>query len=161
MKNRIKITVRDQRYYFDIRGTKTILICFSIGLILMATPLITGEEWQRLLYYLAIALVLLVIIWVGMSKGSYITINKNEEIYGTLMFFKGPRTQLKKVVSIESEKTLAGLLTELYLVYTDNNGNIARRSFSSKEAIRKEVLRELIESMLSANPKIKIPSELA
>src|SRR3989338_3122738 len=85
------------RFYFDPTLVKGIPIILGIGLLLMVAGglLVTGPSIRHVVF-LAVSGGLLLLFWLGFSRGSYITID-GQNVYGTVLFIRGRLTKISDI----------------------------------------------------------------
>ena len=147
-----------KRFNFDSRGANLLAGIFIVCAILMLLPMYLMGTLERLLLYYVLVLPLIFLIWYGLAKGTYITLDEEKkEVYGTIFFIPTRKTSLLKVVSLENKGSLAGTLNQIYMLVEDGRGGIEERGLCSKQGLKEGDFKLLIETVRSANPNIKIP----
>jgi hypothetical protein len=136
------------------------IVVFALGFLLMSVPLITSGAFLKFAISWAVVGGLLVLVWFGFARGTYVTIDEKKDLYGTLFFFRGKVTSLSDVCSIHQRHTFGGLMAEVYMRYRKKDGTIAERGLVSKQGIKKSEFKNLLDAIRSANPKIKIDPDL-
>jgi hypothetical protein len=130
------------------------------GVLMMTVAFLGFGSPERLTFSLLAGIVVLVAGWLGFARGTYVTIDENKDLYGTLFFFRGKVTSLSDVVSIHQRHTFGGLMAEVYMKYLKKDGTIAERGLVSKQGIKKSEFKNLLDAIRSANPNIKIDPDL-
>jgi hypothetical protein len=148
------------KFHWDVGGVNTLVCGLSIALLLMFVPLITSGAFVRLAVAIGIAGGLLAIMWFGFARGTYVTIDDNENLYGTLFFVRGKVTPLSEVVSLNARQTFMGAVTEVYVSYRKKDGSFGERGVVSKESLKKEDFKKLLETIHAANPNIEFADDL-
>ncbi len=135
------------------------LLCFAVGLLLIASPAIFNGVWHKVIVFFGVALPLLIIFWVGAIYGLYITI-KNKSVRGTVFFIPSRVSEIKDIVSLKKRATFGGLINEIYMLYKKPDGTISDRGLTSIEMLKPNDLNELIETIKTINPSIDIPADI-
>jgi hypothetical protein len=149
-----------KRYRADQQIATAMIIPFAFGFLLMSVPLMTSGAFLKFAISWATVGGLLVLLWLGFAHGTYVTIDENKNLYGTLCFFRGRVTFLSDVVSIHQRHTFGGLMAEVYMKYRKKDGTIAERGIISKQGIKNSEFKNLLDAIRSANPNIKIEPDL-
>ena len=74
------------RFHFDRTAISTLLAGLLVGFLLMFVPVITSGSLTTIAAYLVPTIVGLGVLWFGFVRGSYITIDSEDRVYGTLFF---------------------------------------------------------------------------
>jgi hypothetical protein len=148
-----------RRFHVDSQAVIAIIAVFAVGFLLMSVPLLTSGALVKFVTSGAIIVGLLAIVWLGFTRGTYITID-GTRVYGTLFFFRGKVTQLSDVVSLHQRHTFGGLMAEVYMKYRKADGTIAERGLVSKQGIRKREFKNLLGAIRLVNQNIKIDPDL-
>ena len=148
-----------KRFRTDSQAVVAIIAVFAVGFLLMSVPLLTSGALLKFITSGAIVAGLLALVWLGFARGTYITVD-GTNLYGTLFFLQGNVTALSDVVSIHQRHTFGGLMAEVYMKYRKKDGAIGERGLVSKQGIKKDELRKLLEAIRSANQSIKIDQDL-
>ena len=111
---------------------------------------------------LAITIALLTFLWFGFSRGTYITIDEDHNLYNTGLFIKRAVTPLSHVVSLKAQHPLlmSGKITVVWKVYRNAAGKLVTKSLVSRQALSENDFKDLIERIHNANPRIDIADEL-
>ena len=133
---------------------------FAFGALLMLVPLIVDASFGKLAVSIVIIGILLMGLWSGLTRGSYITIDENNNLYGTVLFMRGRTTQLSEVTALATRGQFMGGMTGVTLTFRDKDSALKTRGVVSKSALKREDLKKLIEAIRAANPNIKIPEEV-
>jgi hypothetical protein len=148
------------RYNFDSTGATVTVAILTPGFLMMALGFIGTSPVSRLILALAVGLVVLIALWIGLVRGTSVTVDENKNVCGRVFFIRGKVTPLSDVLSIKARKTFAGLMTEVYMTYRKNDGTVVDRGLVSKETLRKEDFTKLLEAISAANPNIEISRRL-
>ena len=149
------------RFYFDPTLVKGIPIILGIGLLLMVAGglLVTGPSIRHVVF-LAVSGGLLLLFWLGFSRGSYITID-GQNVYGKVFFIRGKTTQIPDIVSIHRNPTFAGLMSEVIMRVRKKDGTITERGLVNKPGLTESDFKKLFETIRSINKSIEIDPNLA
>lgn len=128
----------------------------GIGYLLLSWSAETlGGLWGYFIFYY----ILLSIFWIAVTKGTHITVD-DREIKGTVLYIFGGKTKISSIISLKKTASFAGLITQIYMMCQSEKGSISERGLTSVEMLKKEDLKELIETIRTINPNIDIPSDL-
>ena len=154
MKTRFRMNIMDiKAVYATIGG-------FAFSAFLMFVPLILSASFAKLAIGTAIVIILLTVLWFGFTRGSYTTVDENNNLYGTVFFIRCRMTPLSDVISLGTRGTFMGAMTTINFTFRNKKGVLETRSVATKEVLEKKDLQKLIEAIHSANPNINIPKEL-
>jgi hypothetical protein len=132
---------------FGVCGLGYLLLSWSAGTL--------GGLWSFfVLYFLSLS-----VFWVAANKGTFVTID-DKEICGRVLYLFGGKTSISSIVSLKKVGSFGGAITQIYMMCRREDGSIEERGLTSKEMLKKEDLKELIEIIRIANPSISIPSDL-
>jgi hypothetical protein len=129
------------------------------GFLMMAVAFLGFESTERLLISLMIGIGAIAVLWLGFTRGTYITIEE-KNLYGRLFFLRGNVTALSHVVSLHQRHTFGGLMAEMYMRYRTKDDRLAERGLVSKQGIKKSEFQRLLDAICLANPNIKIDPDL-
>ena len=79
---------------------------------------------------------------------------------GKVHFIPSKEISLSDVVELEVQGSFAGVITDIYMICRNKNGKLVERGLTSKQMLTKADLKELIATIHTLNPEIKIPEEL-
>jgi hypothetical protein len=147
------------RFNFDRASANAIVGMLAPGSLMIAVAFLGFESTERLLISLMVGIAGLAVLWLGFTRGTYITIDENK-LYGRLFFLRGNVTALSDVISIHQRHTFGGLMAEVYMKYRRKDGTIAERGLVSKQGIKNSEFKNLLEVIRSANPNIRIDPDL-
>lgn len=142
-----------------------ILSGLTPGILLGAIGLVSLVPISRLAVFILGALVgvlLLIVLWFSMTRGTYITIDKNENLYSTSFFIKRDVIPLSNLISLSARHPLllSGKITEVWNTYRNDKGKIVTKNLVSRQTLRPGDFKDLIERIRKANPRIEIAEEL-
>ena len=144
-----------KRFYFNRTGVTFTTAILTPGFLMIATAFIGFDSIGKLILSLAVGVGVLVVMWLGFARGTYVTIDESNNLYGTLFFFfRGRTIPLKDATTMTTRETFAGGVTVLYLTFRKKDGTEETRSFAAKQAFKKKDLKSLLEAIHSANPNI-------
>ena len=126
----------------------------------MMTPLILAGPTQMTTLIIICVTVFLSLLWIGFARGSYITIEGNKRLFGTVAFIRSRTSDPSNIISIRARATFGGLMTEVYMMYRNPDGTVTDRTLVSKNSLRKDDLPRLLRSIATANPTIDIDRTL-
>ncbi len=149
-----------KRFNVDSTTVTVSVIMLTPGFLMMALGFIGFKSVPMIILSLVVGTGVLVILWFGLARGTYITIDGNKNIYNTLFFFKVNTILLSDIVALTTRGTFMGAMTYIYATYPDKKGNLIKRTIVTKGVLRKEDFKKLMETIASANPNIDIPKEL-
>ncbi|KKU49589.1 MAG: hypothetical protein A3A28_02910 [Candidatus Sungbacteria bacterium RIFCSPLOWO2_01_FULL_47_32] len=144
----------------DIKAVYALIGCLALGSLLMLVPLIINVDFSKLAIGIGTVTVPLIGLWFGLSRGSYITIDENKNLYGTVLFIRCRKTPLVEVSTLGTRGQFMGGMTGITLTFRNKKGQLETRGLVSKTALEKKDLMQLIAAIRMANPNIKIPEEI-
>jgi hypothetical protein len=150
----------ENRFRTDAQVATTLATVLALGFVLMSVPLIISGAFLSFAISWAVVGGLIGGVWLGFARGTYVTIDDNGNLYGTLFFFRGKVTPLSDIISIHQRHTFGGLMAEVYMKYRKKDGAIAERGLISKQGLKGREFRKLLEAIRLANPHIKIDPDL-
>ena len=140
----------------DTKSMNVSLFFLTPGFLMMSISFF-GTSGLRLVFGILLGAMVLIYIWVGFVCGSYTTIDTEKKVvYGTIFFIKAKVVSLSDIISIKSRGAFAGLMTRVYMIYYDKNGNIKNGGLLTKESLTKEDFKKFIDTIKSINPSIEI-----
>lgn len=137
----------------------TSILCLGFGILLMSVPLLLDGSLIKILTNLVPIIGILLLLGFGLSRGTYITINE-KELRGRVLFISGKKMLLSNIISIKKQGSFGGLITQIFIMYKNQDDSVSDRSLISKEMLKKEDLIDLIETIYTANPNIIIEEDL-
>jgi len=148
------------RFYPDQTLVNGIPIILGFGLLLMVGGglLVTGPSIRQIVF-LVVSGVLLLIVWLGLSRGTYVEISgKNLRV--SRMFFRGRYISLSDAVSIHVRPIYAGFIGEIYLKVRKPDGTFREQGLINKPGMKESDMKKLIEMIRSANPNVKVDEDV-
>jgi hypothetical protein len=96
-----------------------------------------------------------------LARGIYISIDENN-LSNTFFFIKRDTIPLSKIVSLTTKHPLLllGRGTQVWNTFCDSNGKLVTKGLVTRETLKGNDFRDLIEKIKNANPKIDIAEEL-
>jgi len=153
-----------KRYYMNIRGlnAKVIVGWLILLAIFAAAPLVTSGSSVEMIIGIVIVAIFVGFIWLGITRGTYITIDDNKNLYNTFFFIKRNVIPLSSIVSlnVRHPALLLGRATEVWKTYRDKDGRIVSKSFVTRETMKRNDFKKLLEEIRQENPNIAISEEL-
>jgi hypothetical protein len=150
----------NQRFYSDSRIANLLVSIFSICTLLTIVPMSLSGTLGKLSVFFVPVGIILVAIWFGLARGTHVTIDDQGNLYGTLFFIRTKTTALSDVLALSTKKTFMGAMTEVYMTIRLKNGFLENRGVATKEGLKGNDFKALIEAIHSSSPNIKIPEEL-
>jgi|GEM_PF-5209151 len=151
----------ETRFYFDSSVASTISVGMGPGFLLMAAGAIGIDSVFRLVLSLVVGIGISFLLRFGITRGTYTTIKDNKEMYGTSFFITRKKPiYISDIISIEPRKEFVGLFTAVYMRCREKDGTLLDRSIASKESLKPEVFKKLINTIIAANPKIEVSKDL-
>jgi hypothetical protein len=151
-----------KRYYLWNRFNKFGFVCFGLIVVVGVFDFTNMQSLEGIFVGLLIAVILLPLLWLAMSRGTYITVDDKNNLYNTFFFIKRDVIPLSSIVSLSARHPLilSGKVTAVWNTFYDNKGKLVTKSLISRPALSKEDFRDLIDRIKKGNPKIEITEEL-
>lgn len=150
-------------YQYRISNANAVAITVAFSPISLSVPIILLglTSYWHLWIGLTIGVLLEIGMWYGWSRGTYITIDGHNNIYNTFFFIRREATPLSRVVSLIARHPLAQIgTTSVWKVYRDEHGQQMTRSLTTKEMLKENEFKGLVERIHTINPEIEIAEEL-
>jgi hypothetical protein len=148
------------RFNLDRSAANTLIGLLTPGFLMMAVAFIGFETVSRIILALIVGIGILALMWFGFARGTYAEIDTDNNAYRTAGFFMQKTVPLSAIVSLNTRRTFAGLMTEISLTYRDTNGTMRTIGTMNKQSLKKREMRKFVDTLRSANPDIAIPQEL-
>jgi len=139
--------------------TTGIIAIFAILFFLMAAFSLIDGFSMRPVIFLAVVTVLLVLLWLALTSGTYIII-EGDDLTVSRAFFKGRPTSLSNVVSIERRANFGGLLTEVYMKVRNKDGTFNNQGLINKPGLTDAEYKRLFDTIHSINSNARIDESL-
>lgn len=151
-----------KRFYLKNSFNKLIFIFFGLIVVIGVFDFTDFNSLKDSLVGLLIGVVLLVLLWLAMSRGTYITIDGKNNLYNTFLFIKRDVIPLSSIVSLSTRRPLilSGKVPVVWNTFHDKNGKLVTKSLISRPALSEEEFRDLMDRIKKGNPKIEIAEEL-
>ena len=147
------------RFYFNATLANGFTGLFSLGFVLMLIPLLINLDFTKLITLTISALIILVLFWFGLARGTYLIIDQ-EVLYYTSFFLKGSIIPLKHIIAVKARRAFMGQITHVHIIYNQTDGQKDRRGIGTKEAFKKNNFDKIIEIIKVANPNVEVDSDL-
>ena len=146
------------KFYLDRALIKGNIIILGFALLFMSSLSLIDGLSIRPVFFLAITGVLLLIVWVGFTRGVYITVSEDELIL-TRFFLNSRPTPLVDIVSIHQRPTFGGLFAEVYLRVRNKDGSLRNQGLLNKPGMKESEYKRLFDVIISVNPNVKIDED--
>lgn len=143
-----------------VKAARAIVGCFALGTLLMLSPLIIDASFGKFIVGIIIVAVPLLVMWFGLSQGTFITIDENNDLYGTVLFIRFRKTPLSAVTELSTREKFMGGMTDINLTFRNKKGILETRGLVSKTALEKKDLEKLVEAIRATNPNIETSKDL-
>jgi hypothetical protein len=127
---------------------------------MMALGFIGTSSAPRLVIALIIGFGALAAIWLGFARGTYVLIDRDNNMYRTSGFFLSKTVPLSDIVELSTSATFAGLMTEIKLTYRDKDGHLRIINTMNVQSFKTREFKNYLNTLHLVNPNIAIPREL-
>ena len=122
----------------------------------MAVPLLINARYEELVMWLSAVALVDYVIWLCLTKGSYIAIDYENKIIRSSYFLVSRKACFSQILAIKSIKIFGGSMTELFLQYKDLQGRDKSIRLLGREFIAEPDFIKFTESLKRINPSLKI-----
>jgi len=127
----------------------------------MSTPVLFSGSWTNILLYFIPILSFLVLLWLCLARGIYITLNENS-LFNTFCFVRRNTISLSQIVSLTARHAMLplGKATQVWNTFYDASGQLRTKGLVTRETLKGKDFHDLMEKIHKTNPGIKIDEEL-
>lgn len=149
----------ERRFNFDSTGATFIAGIFLFGFLLMFVLLFIEGRFGHALLAALPMVTGLIFIWLALSKGTYVSIDRNKDTFRTSGLFFSRSIPLSSITKLEMQGMFAEIMKRTVLTYQDKSGNTKVLNSMTRESFKKGEFDKFISTLKSANPNISVSND--
>lgn len=145
------------------RGSvKAMMVGFTPGVLIVVIGFLGLSSLTSFIVSFLGGIAVLIALWFGLTRGTYITIDEDDRLYNTFLFIKRDVIPLSAIISLDARHPLllSGKITKVWNTYRNDKGKLVAKSLVSRQTLQVNEFRDLIDTIQRANPNITIADEL-
>jgi hypothetical protein len=148
------------RFNFDRTGANFAIAVLAPGFLMIALAIIGTNSIPSVILAMIIGFAALAVLWLAFTRGTYVLIDPENNLYRTSGFFFSKTVPLSDIASLRIQGAFAGLMTEVHLMCRDKDRRLKTLTTMNVQSFKKHDFKVYLETLHSANPNIAIPQEL-